>query len=217
MQNAFKVPVVFYKPLRIEELFHTLPALFTKLFVVCTLPADCSLGDVKQLLEDSEELRAGGLYLMPEAVTCNGELVLVETCAFLNQLMNTTLFRLRVAVYRENGADMLDMIYQQALNIRSNATQDCGSLPRRWSVKKGDRVGVQIRDTCDTPAGSDPACPAQANLINAACASALYHTSDRPGRITLTEVTTVGVNLNVRVSIGKCSLTLICIQLGACV
>ena len=148
---------------------------------------------------------------MPEAIACNGELVLVETCAFLNRLMNTTLFRLRVAVYRENGADMLDMIYQQALNIRStsNATQDCGSLPRQWSVKKGDRVGVQIRYTCDTPDNSDPACPAQANLIDATCASALYHTSDRASRIRLSEVTTVGVNLNVRVSIGELSLIVI--------
>ena len=182
------------------------------------LSADCSLGEVQRSLEDSEELRVGGLYLMPKAIACNGELVLVETCAFLNRLMETTLFRLRVVVYRERtDTHELERIYRQALDIRSNATQACGSLPRRWSVKKGDRVGVQIRYTCDTPAGSDPACPAQANLINATCASALYHTSDRPGRITLTEVTTVGVNLSVQVSIGKCSLTLICIQLGACV
>ena len=157
---------------------------------------------------------------MPEAVTCNGELVLVEVCAFLNQLMNTTVFRLRAVVYRENGADELERMYQQALDIRSNATQGCGTLsrvPRQWLVNKGDRVGVQIRYTCDTPDNSDPACPAQANLIDATCASALYHPSDRTSLIRLSEVTTVGVNLNVRVSIGKCSLTLICIQLGACV
>jgi len=59
---------------------------------------------------------------MAEAIACNGELVLVEVCAFLNQLMNTTLFRLRVAVYRENGADELERMYQQALDIRSNTT-----------------------------------------------------------------------------------------------
>ena len=47
-------------------------------------------------------------------------------------------------------------------------------MPRQWPVKKGDRVGVQIRDTCDRPNDPDPACPAQANLIDTACASALY-------------------------------------------
>jgi len=149
---------------------------------------------------------------MPEAVTCNGELVLVEVCAFLNQLMNTTLFRLRAVVYRENGADELERMYQQALDIRSNATQGCGSLPRaprQWPVKKGDRVGVQIRDTCDRPNDPDPACPAQANLIDTACASALYHPSDRTSQIRRSEVTTVSVNLNVRVSIGECILVII--------
>jgi len=174
------------------------------------LSADCSLSEVKQLLEDREELRVGGLYLMPEPVTCNGDLVLVQTCAFLNRVMETTHFRLRVAVYRENGADMLDRIYLQSLDIRSNATQGCGSLPRaprQWPVKKGDRVGVQIRDTCDRPNDPDPACPAQANLIDTACASALYHPSDRTSQIKLSEVTTVGVNLNVRVSIGECILS----------
>jgi len=40
---------------------------------------------------------------MAEAIACNGELVLVEVCAFLNQLMNTSVFRLRAVVYRENG------------------------------------------------------------------------------------------------------------------
>ena len=75
-------------------------------------------------------------------------------------------------------------------------------MPRRWPVKKGDRVGVQIRDTCDTPVGSDPACPAQANLIDAACGSALYLPPlSSPRR--LNDFTTVGVNLNVWVSIGK--------------
>jgi len=135
---------------------------------VCTLLADCSLGEVKESLEDSEELRAGGLYLMPEAVTCNGVLVLVQTCAFLNQLMGTNLFRLRVVVYRENGVHELDRMYIQALDIRKNATQGCGSLSPQWSVKKGDRVGVLIRDTCDTPPNSDQACPARVNLIDTA-------------------------------------------------
>jgi len=39
---------------------------------------------------------------MPEPVTCDGDLVLVQTCAFLNQLMETTLFRLRVVVYQKD-------------------------------------------------------------------------------------------------------------------
>ena len=145
---------------------------------------------------------------MPEAVTCNGDLVHVETCAFLNRLMETTLFRLRVVVYRErNDTHELDRIYQRLLNIRSNSTQFCGTLsrlPRQLSVKKGDRVGVQIRDTCDTRNGSDPACPAQANLIDSSCASALYHTSSRATQIRVSEFTAVGVNLNVRMSIGEC-------------
>ena len=143
---------------------------------------------------------------MPEAVACDGDLVLVETCAFLNRLMETTRFRLRVAVYRErNDTHELDLMYQQALNIPSTsvASQDCGSLPRQWSVKQGDRVGVQIRDACDNPSSPDPACPAQANLIDSSCASALYHSSSRASRIRVSDFTTVGVNLNVRVSIGE--------------
>ena len=82
-------------------------------------------------------------------------------------------------------------------------------MPRQWPVKKGDRVGVQIRDTCDRPNDPDPACPAQANLIDTACASALYHPSDRTSLIRLSEVTTVGVTLNMRVSIGECILVII--------
>ena len=170
------------------------------------MAADCSLGEVQQSLEASEELREGGLYLMPEPVTCDGDLVLVQTCAFLNKVMETTLFRLRVVVYRERtDTPELYLIYQQPLDIRSNAIQGCGSLPRLWSVKKGDRVGVQIRDTCDTPASSDPACPAQANLIDTACASALYLPPLSTPR-TLSDFTVVGVNLNMRVSIGECTL-----------
>ena len=142
---------------------------------------------------------------MPEAVACDGDIVLVETCAFLNRLMNTTLFRLRVVVYRENDTHELDRIYQRRLDIRSNSTQFCGNVsrePRQWSVKQGDRVGVQIQDTCATPNGSDPACPAQANLIDSSCGSALFLPPlSSPSR--LSDFTTVGVNLNVRLSIGE--------------
>ena len=89
---------------------------------------------------------------MPEAVSCDGDLVLVQMCAFLNRLMETTLFRLRVVVYRERtDTQESERIYRQVLDIRSNAPQACGGLTRQWSVMKGDRVGVQIRDTCDTP------------------------------------------------------------------
>jgi len=184
---------------------------------VCTHPAGCLLGEVKQLLEDSEELRVGGLYLMPEAVSCDGDLVLVQTCAFLNQLMETTWFRLRVVVYRERtDTHELEIINRQALDIRSNATQACGSLRRQWSVKKGDRVGVEIRDTCDRYYDQDPACPAQANLIDTACASALYLPPLSTPR-TLSDFTVVGVNLNMRVSIGECTLRYkFCMQLGTC-
>ena len=143
---------------------------------------------------------------MPEAVACNGVLVLVETYAFLNQLMDTNLFRLRVVVYRENGAHELDRMYIQALDIRKNATQGCGSLSPWWSVNKGDRVGVLIKDTCDTAPNSDPACPAWVNLIDTACASALYLSPLSSPR-TLGDFTAVGVNLNVQVSVGECALT----------
>jgi len=144
---------------------------------------------------------------MPGPLSCDGDLVLVQICAFLNRVMETTLFRLRVVVYRERtDTHELGKIYQQVLDIRSNATQVCGSLTRQWSVKKGDRVGVLIKDTCDTPANSDPACPAQANLIDSTCALALYLPPLSSPR-TLSDFTAVGVNLNMRVSIGECSLT----------
>ena len=165
--------------------------------------ADCSLGQMKQELEVNEELRTGGLYLMPEAIACNGDIVLVETCAFLNRLMETTLFRLRVVVYRERtDTHELDKIYTQRLDITSDSAQYCGSLTRQWPVKQGDRVGVQILDTCEDPTNPDPACPAQANLIDSACGSALFLPPlSSPRR--LSDFTAVGVNLNVWVSIGE--------------
>ena len=141
---------------------------------------------------------------MPEAVPCNGILVFAETCAFLNQLMDTNLFGLRVALLRET-----DYVYN-VINITNiiitssapNATQGCGNFTQQWPVIKGDRIGVQISDKC---VGSRPACPAQANLIDtASCVSALYLPL---GTSPLTNFTAVGVNLNVRVSIGKCALS----------
>ena len=168
------------------------------------ISTECSLGKVKRSLEAGEELRAGGNYLMPEAVPCNGILVFAETCAFLNQLMDTNLFGLRVALLRET-----DYVYN-VINITNiiitssapNATQGCGNFTQQWPVIKGDRIGVQISDKC---VGSRPACPAQANLIDtASCVSALYLPL---GTSPLTNFTAVGVNLNVRVSIGKCALS----------
>ena len=136
---------------------------------------------------------------MPEIVPCNGTLVFVETCAFLNRLMNTSLFRLRVMLLREiNG--VYQMISRSNININSNATQGCGNFSQRWSVNQRDRIGVEISDRCSS--GSRPECPAQANLIGtASCASALYLPR---GTSPFTNFTAVGVNLNVRVSIGKC-------------
>ena len=205
VSGMFLNPVEFCSPLKITVTFSI---WFTKLFVVYTLTADCSLGEVKQSLEASGELRGEGLYLMPEAVTCNGDLVLVQTCGFLNKVMETTLFRLimREVVYRERtDTHELEEIYRQNLDIQSNATQGCGNFSQRLSVKKGDRVGMQLQDTCDTPDNSDPACSAQANLIDTACASALY-LPPRSRPRTLSDFTVVGVNLNMRVSIGECTL-----------
>ena len=141
---------------------------------------------------------------MPETVPCNGALVFAETCAFLNRLMNTSLFRLRVVLFRKiNG--VYQVMNRSNININSNdpnATQGCGNFTQQWPVNQGDRIGVQIMDTCS---GSRPVCPAQANLIGtASCASALYLPL---GTSPLTNFRTVGVNLNVRVSIGEYALS----------
>ena len=144
---------------------------------------------------------------MPEAVPCNGILVFAETCAFLNRLMDTSLFRLRVGLLRETN-DVYQVINRTNINIISsgpNATQGCGNFTQQWSVNQGDRIGVQISDVCVTSSRSMPACPAQANLIDtASCASALYLPL---GTSPLTNFRAVGVNLNVQVSIGKCALS----------
>ena len=140
---------------------------------------------------------------MPETVPCNGILVFAETCAFLNRLIDTSRFRLRVAVLRETNG-VYEMMNRSIINIAANATQGCGNFSQRWSVYQGDRIGVEISDTCATRSGSMPICPAQANLIDTtSCASALYLPR---GTSPLTNFRTVGVNLNVRVSIGKCAL-----------
>ena len=165
----------------------------------------CSLGKVEFSLENSQNLRAGGIYLMPETVSCNGILVSVETCAFFNRLIDTNLFRLTVGVFRpEDGA--YQMVHQGNIGITSRATVGCKRITRDqgWPVNQGDRIGVIIMDTCDTSSGSMPVCPAQANLIDtASCASALYLPL---GTSPLTNFTAVGVNLNVQVSIGECAL-----------
>ena len=135
---------------------------------------------------------------MPETVPCNGTLVFAETCAFLNRLMNTSLFRIRVAVLRETNG-VYWVINRSNINIDSNdpnATQGCGNLTQlQWPVNQGDRIGVQINDTCVTSSRSMPICPARANLIDTtSCASALYLPF---GTSPLTNFRTVGVNLNV--------------------
>lgn len=145
---------------------------------------------------------------MPETVSCNGTLVFAETCAFFNRLMNTSLFRLRVGVLRKTNG-VYRVMNRSNINIDSsspNATQGCGHLTRlQWPVNQGDRIGVQINDSCLTSTRNDftrSVCPAQANLIGtASCASALYLPF---GTSPLTNFRTVGVNLNVRVSIGEC-------------
>lgn len=142
---------------------------------------------------------------MPETIPCNGILVFAETCAFLNRLMDTSLFRLRVGLLRETNG-VYQVINSRNININSiapNATQGCGNLTElQQPVNQGDRIGVQIMDTCVTPSRSMPICPAQANLIDTtSCASALYLPR---GTSLLTNFSTVGVNLNVRVSIGEC-------------
>ena len=158
---------------------------------------------MKRSLEAREELRAGGIYLMPETVPCNGRLVFVETCAFLNRLMDTNLFRLTVGLFRETN-DVYQVINSGNINIINsapNATQGCGNFTQQWPVNQGDRIGVRIRNSCDA---SSRTCPAQANLIDtASCTSALYLPLDASP---LTNFRTVGVNLNVRVSIGKYAL-----------
>ena len=140
---------------------------------------------------------------MPETVPCNGILVFAEICAFFNRLMDTNLFRLTVGLFRQ-GDGAYHMVCQRNISITSMATKGCKRITRDqgWPVSQGDRIGVIIMDTCDTSSGSMPACPAQANLIDtASCASALYLPL---GTSPLTNFRTVGVNLNVRVSIGKC-------------
>ena len=171
---------------------------------------------MQESLEGSEELGAGGVYLIPESIACNGELVGIQACAFLNRLLDTTTFTLRVGVFRalENDTQELDLIYLQILDIISNAPQGCAwSHSQQLSVNEGDRVGVQIQDTCEIRSFGRVACPAQVNLINSSCASALYHTSTLVSHIRLSDFTAVGVNLNVQVSIGET----VQIQQGVCV
>ena len=140
---------------------------------------------------------------MPEVVPCNGRLVTVKTCAFFNRLMDTNLFRLTLGLFRE-GDSAYQMVRQGSISITSMDTKGCKKITQDpgWPVNQGDRIGVIISDMCDTSSGSMPACPAQANLNDtASCASALYLPV---GTSPLTNFWTVGVNLNVRVSIGKC-------------
>ena len=180
-------------------------------FVLCSKCRICySTGcSLEYSLENSQNLRAGGIYLIPVTVPCNGIVVFVETCAFFNRLIDTNLFSLTVGLFRGDGA--YQMVHQMNISITSMATKGCKSIIRDqgWPVNQGDRIGVIIMDTCDTSSDSMPVCPAQANLIDtASCASALYLPLDTSP---LTNFTAVGVNLNVRVSIGKCALSYISI------
>ena len=95
------------------------------LLFLATISTECSLGKVKRSLEAGEELRAGGIYLMPEAVPCNGILVFAETCAFLNRLMDTSLFRLRMGLLRETN-DVYEVINRISSVVPPMLLKDVG-------------------------------------------------------------------------------------------
>ena len=168
---------------------------------------DCSLGQLKRYLNERDRLNSGGTYLLPDEVSCNGNLVSLHTCFFFNDEGNSNNndFRLRVGVFRrmcdhyvQNGTINIDVTRHN-----SSETQGCTSmnLTDPVSVLEGDRIAVRIRHWCSTKFG----CPLHANLIASGSMSVF---STRPvvttipvSQVMATESYT-NVYLDVKASIG---------------
>ena len=68
--------------------------LFTSSSILCIDIYDCSVGEVKSQLSEDERLEVGGFYFLPEAVSCDGDIVSWHSCFFYNALSETNLFRI---------------------------------------------------------------------------------------------------------------------------
>ena len=171
-------------------------------------PWDCSLGQLKRYLNESDRINSGGTYLLPDEVSCNGNLVSLHTCFFYNDEGNSNNndFRLRVGVFRRMGDHYVQntTIIIDVTRHNSSETQGCTSMniTEPVSVLEGDRIAVRIRHQCSPQFG----CPLHANLIASGSMSVF---STRPvvttipvSQVMATESYT-NVYLDARASIGK--------------
>ena len=171
-------------------------------------PWDCSLGQLKQSLNESDRINSGGTYLLPDEVSCNGNLVSLHTCFFYNDEGNSSNndFRLRVGVFRRMGDHYVQngRISIDVTRHNSSETQGCTSmcLTDPVSVLEGDRIAVRIRQRCSPQFG----CPLHANLI-ASGSMSVFFTRTLVTSIPVTQVMATenytNVFLDVRASIGK--------------
>ena len=170
-------------------------------------PWDCSLGQLKRYLNERDRLNSGGTYLLPDEVSCNGNLVSLHTCFFYNDEGNSSNndFRLRVGVFRRMGDNYMQngQINIDVTRHNSSETQGCTSmnLTDPVSVLEGDRIAVRIRRRCSTKFG----CPLHANLI--ASGSSVFFTQPLVTTIPVSQVMATesytNVYLDVKASIGK--------------
>ena len=171
-------------------------------------PCECSLGQLKWPLNESDRLNSGGTYLLPDEVSCNGSLVSLHTCFFYNDkgTSSNNDFQLRVGVFRHMGDDYTrdDWIDIDVTRLNSSETQGCTSmcLTDPVPVLEGDRIAVRVRHRCRSQFG----CPLQPN-IKASGSTSVFFTRSSVDSIPVSQVMATesytNVFLDVSASIGK--------------
>ena len=171
-------------------------------------PQDCSVGQLIWPLSERDRIDGGGgTYLLPDEVSCNGNLVSVHTCFFYNDEGNTSYnhFRLDVGIFRRMGDDYIRDVWINIGVTRDNnsETQGCTSLKLTLPVLSGDRIAVRVWNQCQLR------CPLQPN-INASGSTSAFFTKSNVDIIPVSQVMATesytNVYLDVRASIGKYSM-----------
>ena len=166
-------------------------------------PQNCSIGRLIWPLNDSDRINGGGgTYFLPDEVSCNGNLVSVHTCFFYIDGGNSSnnVFRLCVGVFRQMGDSYIrdDWINIDVRRQNSCETWGCRSLelPDPVPVLAGDRIGVRLRNQCQTQR-----CPLHPVLNTTRTTSVFFI---QPNMITVPVnqvVATTNVHIDVSVSI----------------
>ena len=173
-------------------------------------PQHCSLGQLIWPLNESNRIDGGGgTYLLPDEVSCNGNLVSVHTCFFYNDEGNASFndFWFDVGIFRRMGDNYIRDVWINIGVTRENnsETQGCTSLELTLPVLAGDRIAVRVWNQCQLR------CPLQPN-IEASGSTLVFFTQSDVDTIPVSHVMATesytNVYLDIRASIGRYSMAL---------